>query len=43
MGSVGLWLTPLSTIFQLYLMASFIDGSNWRKPLTCHKSQTFII
>jgi len=38
----GLWyLTPLSTLFQLYLSVSFIDGeirSTRRKPPTCRKS-----
>ena len=30
---LGLWcLTPLSTIFQLIVVVSFIDGGNWRKP-----------
>jgi len=30
---------PLSTIFQLYIVAvSFIGGGNRRKPPTCRKS-----
>ena len=42
-GLVGLWcLMPLTTIFQLYIMAvSFIGGGNRstrRKPKTCRKS-----
>ena len=39
-------LTPLSTIFQLYVAVCFIGGGNWstrRKPLTCRKSLTNFI
>jgi hypothetical protein len=44
LGLELLCLTPLSTLFQLYIMAvSFIGGGNqstWKKPLTCCKSLT---
>jgi hypothetical protein len=47
-GSIRLWLwlTPLSTIFYLFLMVSFIGGGNRstrRKPQTCCKSLTNFI
>ena len=46
-GWIGLWyLTPLSTIFQLYRGVSFIDGENlstWGTPPTCRKSLTNFI
>ena len=32
---VFLYLTPLSTILQLYVAVSFIGGGNQRKPQTC--------
>jgi len=36
LGLLG--LTPLSTIFQIYIVAvSFIGGRNRIKPLTCRK------
>ena len=41
-----LWLMPLSTIFYLFLMVSFIGGGNRstrRKPQTCCKSPTNFI
>ena len=41
---LGFWcLTPLSTIFPLYLAVSFIGGGKWWKPATCHKSLTNFI
>ena len=37
----GIWyLTPLSTIFQLYRVAQYYW---WRKPPTCFKSLTNVI
>jgi hypothetical protein len=45
--ALALWcLMPLSTIFQLHLVISFIGGGNWStmtKPLTCRKSWTNFI